>query len=186
MTDTVLENGIRRIRKYDAAGLMTQVADNGGIIDYYYRPDGQPIVAVVKANQKEIQTRFYYDKYGRRIAIKDPSAGIRRTAYDAAGNICKETDADSREIVKEYDCYGRITRQTTPDMTTVYTYDNTENLLLSAVSSNGSGMYNVYDGYGRKKRQTASGYRKRMATLPLDCHPMWFILLKTEHWLPSI
>ena len=79
---------------------MTQVADNGGIIDYYYRPDGQPIVAVVKANQKEIQTSFYYDKYGRRIAIKDPSAGIRRTAYDAAGNICKETDADSREIVK--------------------------------------------------------------------------------------
>lgn len=153
LTDTVLENGIRRIRKYDAAGLMTQVADNGGIIDYYYRPDGQPIVAVVKANQKEIQTRFYYDKYGRRIAIKDPSAGIRRTAYDAAGNICKETDADSREIVKEYDCYGRITRQTTPDMTTVYTYDNTENLLLSAVSSNGSGMYNVYDGYGRLEMQ---------------------------------
>ena len=32
LTDTVLENGIRRIRKYDAAGLMTQVADNGELL----------------------------------------------------------------------------------------------------------------------------------------------------------
>jgi len=153
LTDTVIENGIRRIRKYDVAGLMTQVADNGGIIDYYYRPDGQPIVAVVKANQKEIQTRFYYDKYGRRIAIKDPSAGIRRTEYDNAGHICKETDADGREITKEYDRYGRLTKQITSGLITVYTYDDSENLLLSAVSDNSSAMRYTYDEYGRLKTQ---------------------------------
>ena len=81
-------------------GLMTQTTDAAGSIVYYYRPDGQPVLAVAPG---DVQTRFYYDKYGRRIAIKDPSAGIRRTAYDDAGNICKETDADGREITTEYD-----------------------------------------------------------------------------------
>lgn len=150
LTDTIIENGIRRIRRYDAKGLMTQTSDAAGSITYFYRPDGQPLVAVVSDN---IQTRFYYDKYGRRIAIKDPSAGIRRTAYDEAGNICKETDADGREIRKEYDRYGRITKQIAPDLTTVYTYDDMENLLLSAVSSNGSATRNTYDAYGRLKTQ---------------------------------
>lgn len=131
-------------------GLMTQTTDAAGSIVYYYRPDGQPVLAVAPG---DVQTRFYYDKYGRRIAIKDPSAGIRRTAYDDAGNICKETDADGREITTEYDCYGRLTKQTTLDLTTVYTYDDTENVLLSAVSNNGSALLNTYDEYGRLKIQ---------------------------------
>lgn len=149
LTDTIIENGIRHIREYDETGLMTQATDAAGSIAYYYRPDGQPVVVI----SGDIQTRFYYDKYGRRIAIKDPSAGIRRTEYDEAGNVCKETDADGREIMKEYDRYGRVTKQITPDLTTVYTYDDTENLLLSAVSSNGSTLRNIYDEYGRLKTQ---------------------------------
>lgn len=150
LTDTIIENGIRRIRKYDAKGLMTQAMDPAGSIAYFYRPDGQPVVSVTTGNT---QTRFYYDVYGRRTAIKDPSAGTRRTEYDEAGNISKETDADGREITKEYDRFGRITKQITPDLTTVYTYDDTENLLLSAVSDNGSAMRNTYDEYGRLKSQ---------------------------------
>ena len=150
LTDTIIENGIRHIRTYDEVGLMTQATDAAGSIAYYYRPDGQPVVAIMSGN---IQTRFYYDKYGRRIAIKDPSAGIRRTAYDKAGNVSKETDADGRELVKEYDRYGRVVKQITPDLTTAYTYDDTENLLLSAVSSNGSALYNTYDEYGRLQMQ---------------------------------
>lgn len=150
LTDTIIENSVRRIRMYDAMGLMTQTTDAAGSVVYYYRPDGQPIVTVTHG---DMQTRFYYDKYGRRIAIKDPSAGVRRTAYDKSGNISKETDADGREITKEYDRYGRLTKQTTSDLTTVYTYDNTENQLLSAVSNNGSAMRNTYDEYGRLKTQ---------------------------------
>ncbi|MEY8685946.1 RHS repeat domain-containing protein [Bacteroides sp. AN502(2024)] len=68
-------------------------------------------------------------------------------------HICKETDADGRELVKEYDRYGRVVKQITPDLTTVYTYDDTENLLLSAVSSNGSALHNTYDEYGRLQTQ---------------------------------
>lgn len=120
---------------------FTDVRDTSTGPPWYYRPDGQPVVAIMSG---DIQTRFYYDKYGRRIAIKAPSAGVRRTAYDKAGNVSKETDADGRELVKEYDRYGRVVKQITPDLTTVYTYDNTENLLLSAVSSNGSALYNTY------------------------------------------
>ena len=55
--------------------------------------------------------------------------------------------------MKEYDRYGRILKQITPDLTTVYTYDDTENLLLSTVSSNGSALYNTYDEYGRLQTQ---------------------------------
>lgn len=146
LTDTIIESGIRHIRKYDEAGLMIQVADPAGSIAYYYRSDRQPILVLAPGN---VHTRFYYDKYGRRTAIKDPSAGIRHTAYDKAGNICKETDADGREIMKEFDCYGRLIKQATTELTTVYTYDDTENLLLSSESSNGSAMYYTYDEYGR-------------------------------------
>ena len=69
---------------------MTGTADEGGSIAYFYRADGQPLVIVAADS---VQTRFYYDIYGRRTAIKDPSAGIRRTEYDKEGNVCRETDA---------------------------------------------------------------------------------------------
>ena len=95
----------RRIRKYDAAGLMTQVADNGGI-DYYYRPDGQPIVAVVKANQKKYRpVSTTISTVGALLSRPElPESGVQHTALPET--YVKETDADSREIVKEYDCYG--------------------------------------------------------------------------------
>ena len=129
---------------------MTQATDAAGSISYFYRPDGQPLVAMMADGT---QTRFYYDKYARRTAIKDPSAGIRYTEYDAAGNVYKETDADGRSMIKEYDLYGRVVKQQADDITTVYTYDNAENLLLSAVSDNGCALHNTYDAYGRLKTQ---------------------------------
>lgn len=148
LTDTIIENGIIHVRQFDELGRMIKATDAGGSMEYYYRPDGQPIVAVAPGG---VQTRFYYDRYGRRTAIKDPSAGIRRTEYDISGNISKEIDADGREILNEYDRYGRVTRQVTPDMVTVYTYDDTENLLLSAVSDNGTATRYMYDEYARLK-----------------------------------
>ena len=148
LTDTIIENGIIHVRQFDELGRMIKTTDAGGSMEYYYRPDGQPIVAVAPGG---VQTRFYYDRYGRRTAIKDPSAGIRRTEYDIFGNISKEIDADGREILNEYDRYGRVTRQVTPDMVTVYTYDDTENLLLSAVSDNGTATRYMYDEYARLK-----------------------------------
>ena len=148
LTDTIIENGTIHVRQFDELGRMIKATDAGGSMEYYYRPDGQPIVAVALGG---VQTRFYYDRYGRRTAIKDPSAGIRRTEYDISGNISKEIDADGREILNEYDRYGRVTRQVTPDMVTVYTYDDTENLLLSAVSDNGTATRYMYDEYARLK-----------------------------------
>ena len=148
LTDTIIENGIIHVRQFDELGRMIKATDAGGSMEYYYRPDGQPIVAVALGG---VQTRFYYDRYGRRTAIKDPSAGIRRTEYDISGNISKEIDADGREILNEYDRYGRVTRQVTPDMVTVYTYDDTDNLLLSAVSDNGTATRYMYDEYARLK-----------------------------------
>ena len=146
LTDTITENGIRHIRQYSADGLMTSATDEGGNIAYFYRADRQPLVIVASDS---VQTRFYYDAYGRRTAIKDPSAGIRRTEYDKEGNVCRETDADGRQVVREYDRYGRITRLIHPDFTTVYTYAEDEDLLLSTVSDNGTATYYTYDAYGR-------------------------------------
>ena len=146
LTDTITESGIRHIRQYSADGLMTSATDEGGNIAYFYRADGQPLVIVASDS---VQTRFYYDAYGRRTAIKDPSAGIRRTEYDKEGNVCRETDADGRQVVREYDRYGRITRLIHPDFTTVYTYAEDEDLLLSTVSDNGTATYYTYDAYGR-------------------------------------
>ena len=146
LTDTIIENGIRRIHLYDVTGKMVLATDDAGSISYFYRPDGQPLVALMADGT---QTRFYYDRYGRRTAVKDPSAGIRYTEYDAAGNVCKETDADGRTVIKEYDRYGRMIKQRTNDLTTVFAYDDVKNLLLSAVSDNGCALRNTYDAYGR-------------------------------------
>lgn len=158
LTDTLTENGIRHIRQYSADGLMTSATDEGGNIAYFYRADGQPLVIVASDS---VQTRFYYDEYGRRTAIKDPSAGIRRTEYDKEGNVFRETDADGRQVVKEYDRYGRITRLIHPDFTTAYTYAEDEDLLLSIVSDNGTATYYTYDAYGRVeniRKEAPEGY----------------------------
>ena len=137
---------------------MTSATDEGGNIAYFYRADGQPLVIVASDS---VQTRFYYDEYGRRTAIKDPSAGIRRTEYDKEGNVFRETDADGRQVVKEYDRYGRITRLIHPDFTTAYTYAEDEDLLLSIVSDNGTATYYTYDAYGRVeniRKEAPEGY----------------------------
>lgn len=55
LTDTIIENGIIHVRQFDELGRMIKTTDAGGSMEYYYRPDGQPIVAVAPGG---VQTRF--------------------------------------------------------------------------------------------------------------------------------
>ena len=75
----------------------------------------------------------------------------------------------------------------TPDFTTVYTYAEDEDLLLSAVSDNGTATYYTYDAYGRvgkcqgrSTRRIPAGediriYRRRNAFY----HLLFFTVRKT-------
>jgi YD repeat-containing protein len=49
---------------------------------------------------------------------------VRRTGYDAAGNVITQTDPLTRSTVYGYDALDRVNTQTDPlTRTTVYTYD---------------------------------------------------------------
>lgn len=146
LQSTLVKDGIKTTKHFDEAGYMTSVSDTAGSIRYFYRPDGQPYAVVAPG---EAKTWLYYDKYGRRTGMKDPSAGIRHTVYDEAGNVKKEIDATGKTIEMEYDNYHRVTKQITPDLTTTYTYDNSENVLVSAVSTNATAKRYTYDALGR-------------------------------------
>lgn len=89
-------------------------------------------------------------------------------------------------MVREYDRYGRITRLVHPDFTTVYTYAEDEDLLLSAVSDNGTATYYTYDAYGRvesvrKKHPTDTGWRRHTDIQKTECFLPSPILHSTEN-----
>ena len=78
----------------------------------------------------------------------DPSQGTTTYEYDDAGNIAKETDANGKVTQNEYDTYNRLTKTTTPELATSYTY-NVKDELTGISTNNGTSKSFVYDSYGR-------------------------------------
>lgn len=140
-------NGITRSTRLDASGLLVESTDPGGTIVYRYRPDGQ-ISLMIAPN--EIYTVFRYDDAGRRIAVEDPSAGVRSTEYKYENGQLriKEIDGDNRVITTLYDPYGKPVEVERPEFNTSYKY-NVEGQLVKIVSTNGTSREIQYDQYGR-------------------------------------
>lgn len=55
--------------------------------------------------------RVTYDASGRKTEIADPSLGVWRYAYDSAGRLAWELDANGNRLCRYYDQLGRLTRQ---------------------------------------------------------------------------
>lgn len=146
---TITTDGIAVTKTVNARGELIKVSDPKGDIIYTLHPDGQP--QTVEAIG--VKTSFEYDSYGRRIAINDPSAGLRRFEYNENGQLSAETDADGRTVSYTYDNYGRVADICRAEMATHYEYDN-KNQLASISSDNGTGELLSYDNYGRLSATT--------------------------------
>lgn len=142
------QNGIQSTRTYDANGNLISVTDPGGTIAYTLRDDGQPSEVVAPGNVKTI---FSYDEYGRRKQIVDPSAGMQteNVVYNSDGSSVTTHTNPNGSIITHKDRYGRTTRVERPgEYNTDYVYDS-NGLLTSEVSSNGTSKSYVYDSYDR-------------------------------------
>ena len=145
---TETKNGIATTKTYDETGALVKVEDPGGSIVYTLRADGQPKKITAPGNAI---TSFEYDKYGRKSAIIDPSAGKQTFTenYNADGTcISTVTDAQNRTITTTTDKYGRVTNVNKPEFSTTYTY-NEDGQIEQEEYSNGGFKSFEYDKYGR-------------------------------------
>ena len=145
---TETKSGVSVVRTTDSMGNVVSISDPGGTISYAFRADGQPSSVTAPGN---VVTTFLYDVYGRRIRITDPSAGVQQDAYthNSDGSYRHTHTNPNGSVITDYDRYGRVTSVQRPgEYTTSYTY-NTDGLLVSEVSTNGTGKAYSYDGYDR-------------------------------------
>ncbi len=61
------------------------------------------------ANQ---HTSIGYDKLGRKTSLSDPNMGNWSYAYDAAGNLVRQTDAKGQTTCSYYDGHSRLVGKT--------------------------------------------------------------------------
>jgi YD repeat-containing protein len=88
--------------------------------------------------------------------MNDPSAGTITYGYDKAGNVNRQEDAEGRITEMEFDKFGRIKSKTTPEVSTSYFY-NSEGLITSAISNNGTSTTYSYDTFNRVKTLKETG-----------------------------
>ena len=147
---TTTKNGISSTKTTDASGNVISVTDTA-TIQYTLRDDGQPSIITAPG---DIQTLFYYDKYGRRIKIVDPSAGVRTETYsdysDGSSKIVSTNPNGT--IITHIDKYGRTTKVERPgEYDTEYCYDEYGNLVAEQ-STNGCSKSYLYDNLNRITR----------------------------------
>lgn len=145
---TESKNGIWSTRIVDSKGQVVKVQDAGGSIEYTLRADGQPSEVAVSGG---LTTTFEYDAYGRRKKIVDPSAGTQtdNIVYNSDGSAVATHTNPNGSIITYADMYGRVTKIERPgEYTTDYAYDS-DGLLISETSSNGTSTAYTYDGYDR-------------------------------------
>ena len=142
---TTTKDNVTTTKTYDAVGNLTAVTDPAGTVTYNLAADGQPTSIVAPGS---VTTSFTYDDYRRRIAINDPSAGTTTYAYDAAGNISKEKNANGDSILYAFDLHNRLISKIQPEFNTGYVYNN-KNELISVTSTNGTSCTMIRDTFGR-------------------------------------
>ena len=145
---TTTKDGIASTKITDASGNVISASDVGGTIHYTLRDDGQPSIITAPG---DVQTLFYYDKYGRRIKIVDPSAGVRTETYsdysDGSSKIVSTNPNGT--IITHIDKYGRTTKVERPgEYDTEYSYDEYGNLVADQ-STNGCSKSYLYDNLNR-------------------------------------
>ncbi|MXP06694.1 MULTISPECIES: RHS repeat-associated core domain-containing protein [unclassified Apibacter] len=99
----------------DANGNIRMLNDNGEIIHYTYFANGNQKTA----KYGDHTLTYLYDGWGRRISFKDPSVS-------------------TKPYTQEYNNYGELLKESTPEGTTTYTYSPTGRLLTKKMDDIGN------------------------------------------------
>lgn len=146
-------------REYDAAGRQVAIVDPAGQRTVY-RYDGlDRLVAVVEnaggqQAPRDVESRYAYDRLGRRTVITDPLNHTRTFQYDAAGRQVAQVDGLGQTTSYQYDRAGRLVAVSDPRPLTVsHHYD----LLDRLVQTMAPGLAPIsirYDVLGRRAELT--------------------------------
>ncbi len=131
----------------NALGNIVQVQDPGGIINYTYYANGANKTTDYGGHIITIDI----DGWGRKTKMNDPSAGEYTYEYNIFGELLKEITPNG-ETTLAYDDYGKTLSKTIiGDQTSIsssYQYDNTTKLVTSITSTdyiNNKAFSYVYD-----------------------------------------
>ncbi|KAF2080632.1 FG-GAP-like repeat-containing protein [Flavobacterium sharifuzzamanii] len=157
LTTTVSENSKTKISVKNAAGNVISMTDSpGGTVTYTYFANGN----LKESDYGGVKTTITQDGWGRKIKLVDSSAGIYSYEYNDFGEITKETTPNG---VTTYtlDDYGKVKEKTISgnltNSKTTYLYDSSSKLLLKSEFqdfANGGSITNeyFYDSYKRINR----------------------------------
>ncbi|MFC0343431.1 polymorphic toxin type 23 domain-containing protein [Epilithonimonas hispanica] len=153
-----VDDGFKKTSKtLDAMGHIIRHQDHGGVIAYYYFPNG----ALRETNYEGIKTTFEIDGWGNKTKITDPSAGVFTYEYDNLSRITKEENPKGTTVYT-YDTLGRpltetITGKTTAENTNIsktYSYNANTKLPETITGTSNGKTYTYttqYDNYFRIK-----------------------------------
>jgi RHS repeat-associated protein len=105
------------------------IPPTGPAVDYSYDVEDQ----LVGVQRGGATTSLSYDLGGRKLGMSDPDMGTWNYAYDALGNLIRQTDARGQRVCLYYDSLNRLTGKhyrsddtcpaTPPSLDASYSYD---------------------------------------------------------------
>lgn len=108
-------NGIATNSESDAFGRTIQITEHNGaasfVTDYVYDVNDRLTTVKDSAAPRNI-TNLTYDWLGQKQTIDDPDMGQWAYAYDAVGNLLRQTDANGKSVCFGYDALNRVTSKT--------------------------------------------------------------------------
>ena len=173
-------------RTYNQAGLLETVTDaqtkeNGYAYTKKYTYDGATRITS-ETNAKGEITCYYYDDAGRLISTtikksqSDAEQAIITSAYDLAGNILEQLDANGNKTIYEYNAINKLRKTKYPsdatiaEMVVACQYDKMGNLIKQQDSTGLQKLY-TYDNAGRiltQTQQTVDGKEKISTSAAYD------------------
>jgi RHS repeat-associated protein len=136
LTIAAADSVMTKTKVMNALGQVVRATDApGGNIDYKFDANGN----LLQSDYENIKIDMRYDNWGRKIELKDSSAGTYTYGYNAFGETTTETTPKG-STTYNLDAVGRVlTKTVTGDgtaITSTYTYDPANKWLNSLVVSN--------------------------------------------------
>lgn len=142
---TTVNDGVKTaVTTSDALGNIVRVKDPGGTVNYSHYANG--MIKEADYGNHKITTKI--DAWGRKVSLKDPSAGTYTYSYDIFGELLEEITPKGKTTIK-YDDFGRIASkmikgdQTNLNLT--YDYDDGSTELLVGISGQDAINNRSYD-----------------------------------------
>ena len=130
-TITTSKQDKKTIIKNTLGKIIKVIQNDGTAIEYSY--DALNNLTQTKIGSRV--TRVKYDNLGRKIELTTPENGTVKYAYNAFGELIKQTDNKGNTTTFKYDKLSRVTQKTTGKKVLNYSYDKNSKGKLSKIDS---------------------------------------------------